>query len=194
MSDNPPPGYLKPDYHHPIKSYYELKSEVPYCAKNSKNNKSWCLSDTEYPFYDIQYALDQHIEAVQSLFKDVMANTANSVDELNRLGDETYLCSSSTAYVQPLRAVNVEGKWRIIVNKVESYGYKYAQTARIEECDAPVGTTCTLVPSCYDSKCVQKSVFHRFLVFDPYDQYFPFAIESFKLPASCACVVAAFFP
>ena len=27
----------------------------------------------------------------------------------------------------------------------------------------------------------------RFLVYDPYDHYFPFAIETFKLPASCAC-------
>ena len=30
------------------------------------------------------------------------------------------------------------------------------------------------------------------LVFDPTDYYFPFAIENFKLPASCGCFVGAF--
>lgn len=174
------------------KSSYPKYEDVPYCAKNT--TKTWCLYDSEYPLYDIQYALDQHYQTVQALYKDVLANTANSVDYLNKLEEETYLCPSETAYVQPLRAANVEGKWRIIVNNVESYGYKYTQTARLEECHVPVGSSCPLVPSCYESKCVQKNVFHRFLVYDPYDQYMPFAIEKFKLPASCACVVGAFFP
>ena len=39
---------------------------------------------------------------------------------------------------------------------------------------------------------LQKSLYHRFLVYDPYDKYFPFAIETFKLPASCACYNGAF--
>ena len=38
----------------------------------------------------------------------------------------------------------------------------------------------------------QKSLYHRFLVYDPYDKYFPFAIETFKLPASCACYNGAY--
>ena len=177
----------------PYKPAYPPKyDDVPVCAKNS--SKPWCLSDYDYPLYDVQKALDQHYQTVLSLYKDVQVNTANSVDGLKNLIDETYLCPSSTGYIQPLRAVNVDGKWRVIVNKVESYNYVFTQTARIEECDIPVGANCPLVPTCYESKCVQKSVFHRFLVFDPYDYYFPFAIESFKLPASCGCVVGAFFP
>ena len=151
------------------------------------------LEDAEYPLKDVQYALDQHYQAVLALYKDVAVNTANSVDTLNKLIEETYLCPSSIDYIQPLRAINAEGKWRIIVNKVESYGYKFDQHARIEECDA-TGKECPLVPSCYDSKCVQKNVFHRFLVFDSYDTHFPFAIENFRLPASCGCVVGAFHP
>ena len=164
--------------------------EIPHCAKAS--GKPWCLEDAEYPVYDVQHALDQHYDAVLTLYKDVAVATENSVDTLKKIVQETYLCPSVTAYVQPLRAVNVEGKWRVIINKVESYGYKFDQHVRIEECDVPVGTPCPLVPTCYGSKCVQKNIYHRFLVYDPYDYYFPFAIESFKLPASCACVVGAF--
>ena len=163
---------------------------VPACSKNT--TKSWCLQDSEYPVYEVQYALDQHYQAVLSLYKDVAVNTANSVDTRNKLVQETYLCPSTTSYVQPLRAVNVQGKWRIIVNRVVSYNYKFDQHARVEECDVAVGTACPLVPSCYESKCVQKNIFHRFLVYDPYDYHYPFAVETFKLPASCACVVGAF--
>ena len=141
--------------------------DVPLCAKNSK--KPWCLDDEVYPVYDIKKALDQHYQEVSALYRDIKADTSNSVDELKDLSEETYLCPSSTAYVQPMRAINVEGKWRVIVNKVESYNYLFTQTARIEECDIDVGSTCPLVPSCYESKCIQKNIFHRFLVFDPYD-------------------------
>ena len=60
------------------------------------------------------------------------------------------------------------------------------QTARIEECTT-AGESCPLVPPCYETKCLQKSIYHRFLVYDPYDAYFPFSIETFKLPSACAC-------
>lgn len=184
-------NYKPPAYHKvgPYAPKYE--SEVPACSKNT--TKPWCLEDSEYPSYDVVYALDQHYDAVRALYKNVAVDTANSVDTLNKLVDETYLCPSTTAYVQPLRAVNVEGKWRVIVNKVESYGVKFDQHARVEECDADnAGKSCPLVPDCYESKCLQKNVYHRFLVYDPSDYYFPFAIENFKLPASCACFVGAF--
>ena len=184
----------KPSYPPPPKSNYPASSkyeDVPHCAKNT--TKTVCLSDYEYPLYEIQQALNQHYQAVLSLYKDVESNTDNSVDGLKNLKEETYLCPSSTDYIQPLRAVNVDGKWRVVVNKVESYNYVFTQTARTEECDVAVGAPCPLVPSCYESSCVQKNMIHRFLVFDPYDHYFPFAIESFKLPASCACVVGAFY-
>ena len=184
-----PNGYYKPPpVYRPKYDYAPL--EIPQCAKNT--SKLWCLEDSEYPVDEVQQALDQHYQTVLSFYKDVLVNTGNSVDELDNSSDETYLCPSTTGYIQPLRAVNIEGKWRTIVNGVESYGVKYTQSGRIEECDVVVGTTCPLVPSCYQSKCVQKNVYHRFLVFDPYDYTFPFAIEKFKLPASCGCVVGAF--
>lgn len=185
-----PPAYPKGNYYQP-KYEPKYEPEIPECSKNT--TKAWCLEDADYPGYEIIYELDKHYEAVLALYKDVAVNTANSVDTLSKLEEETYLCPSATAYVQPLRAVNVDGKWRVIVNKVESYGYKFDQHARVEECDAgAAGKACPLVPTCYESKCLQKNVYHRFLVYDPYDYYFPFAIENFKLPASCACFVGAF--
>lgn len=126
-----------------------------------------------------------------TLYKDVLANTENSVDRLVELPQETYLCPSATGYLMPLRAVNTAGRWRIIVNGVKAHYETLTQTARVEECETP-GTACPLVPACYQTKCLQKSVYHRFLVYDPYDTYFPFAIENFKLPSACACHTGAF--
>ena len=104
-----PPAHYKAPY--PEQKY---EHEVPECSKNT--TKPWCLEDSDYPTYDVVYALNQHYDAVLALYKNVVTDTANSVDGLEELVQETYLCPSTTAYVQPLRAVNVEGKWRVIVN------------------------------------------------------------------------------
>ena len=116
----------------------------------------------------------------------MLANTDNSVDGLVELSQETYLCPSTAAYITPLRAVNTAGKWRIVVNGVKAHYETLTQTARIEECTT-AGESCPLVPPCYETTCLQKNIYHRFLVYDPYDEYFPFAIETFKLPSACAC-------
>ena len=50
----------------------------PGCAKNATT--SYCLTDYEYPSYDIQHAIEYHYSAVAALYKDVIANTDNSVD------------------------------------------------------------------------------------------------------------------
>jgi len=161
----------------------------PYCSVD--NPKTWCLEDKEYPKYEIEAALQYHYDGVQTLYKDVLANTDNSIDRLNEIVQETYICPSVTAYIQPLRAVNTDGKWRIVVNGVKAHYETLTQTARIEECTT-AGESCPLVAPCYETKCLQKSIYHRFLTFDPYDQYFPFAIEAFKLPSACACYNGAF--
>ena len=177
-----------PPPHHPA-PYHPHEETPPVCSKD--NPKPWCLEDPEYPTYEIQKAIEYHYDSVQQMYKDVLANTDNSVDRLKEIVQETYLCPSETAYIQPLRAVNVHGKWRIIVNHVKAHYETLTQTARIEECTTP-GSACPLVPECYETKCLQKSIYHRFLVYDPYDQYLPFAIESFKLPSACACYNGAY--
>merc|ERR1711892_1151822 len=183
---------VAPVHHVPAAPYHEPKPahyEPPKCS--IENPKTWCLEDPEYPTYEIEHALQYHYEGVQALYKDVLVNTENSVDRLKEIVQETYLCPSVTGYIQPLRAVNTDGKWRVVVNGVKAHYETLTQTARIEECTT-AGEACPLVPACYETKCLQKSIYHRFLVYDAYDQYFPFAIETFKLPSACACYNGAY--
>ncbi|XP_068216680.1 neurotrophin 1-like [Palaemon carinicauda] len=181
------PSYtLQPLYD--LNEYYE--PPVPLCAKN--NTKSWCLEDPEYPVYEVKQAVQHFHHIFTGLYADVGdLDTALSVEKLLTLEEETYLCSSETSYVRPLRMQNIFGKWRVIVNNIKVNYKTYTQTTRIEECLGP-GEACPFVPFCYESRCLQKNIYHRFLVYDPYDQYFPFAIDTFKLPSSCACMLGEY--
>merc|ERR1712025_615904 len=188
---HPAPAYHhRPRYHHQPAPYkpapaYKYEPEIPACSANT--TKTWSLEDNEYPTYELKAAIEYHFKSFKNLYADVAElNTELSVERPTTLEEETYLCPSETAYIRPLRAVNTEGKWRIVVNNVDAHYQTLTQTTRIEEC-LTSGDACPLVPECYESKCLQKSIYHRFLVYDAYDQYFPFAIETFKLPAACAC-------
>jgi len=193
---HPAPAYHQPSYkpkpvYHPAPAYKpHHEPEVPACSELT--NSTWCLEDAEYPEYEIKSAIGYHLDKFNHLYADVAdLDTELSVERPNSLDEETYLCPSETSYIQPLRAQNTEGKWRVIINDVHAHYKTFTQTARIEEC-LSAGDECPKVPSCYESKCLQKSIYHRFVVYDPYDQYFPFAIETFKLPASCACLLGAY--
>ncbi|CAL4104546.1 unnamed protein product, partial [Meganyctiphanes norvegica] len=190
---HPAPAYPKPSYNpKPAPAYKpnHYEPEVPACSELT--NSTWCVEDEEYPEYEIKHAIQYHLDKFNNLYADVAdLNTELSVERPNTLEEETYLCPSETSYIQPLRAQNTEGKWRVIINNIEVHYKTFTQTARIEEC-LTSGDECPKVPSCYESKCLQKSIYHRFLAYDPYDQYFPFAIETFKLPASCACLLGAY--
>jgi len=194
-SYRPAPSYHhRPTYHHqqpaPYKPAHPHNTDPPACSVN--NTKTWCLEDEEYPTYEIKAAVEHHLKKFQSLYADVAdLNTELSVERPTTLEEETYLCPSETAYIRPLRAVNTEGKWRVVINNIEAHYETFTQTTRIEEC-LTSGDACPLVPECYETKCLQKSIYHRFVVYDPYDQYFPFAVETFKLPASCACLLGAY--
>lgn len=163
----------------------------PLCARNT--NKSYCLKDEEYPVEQIEKLANKYYDKLFQLYADVAnLSVSNSVDlhPPRDTRNETYLCSSEILYARPLRAINIDGKWRIIVNGIKVHYEILTQTTRIEEC-LKNGQPCPLIPTCTMSKCLQKSVYHRFLIYDPYQPYFPFAIESFKLPASCGCLIGA---
>jgi len=190
-SYHPRPAYHQPpSYHTPAPYKPHKEPAVPACAANT--TKTWCLEDTEYPEYEIKSAIQYHLDKFNKLYADVAdLNTELSVERPNTLEEETYLCPSETAYIRALRAVNTEGKWRVVVNNIKVHYKTFTQTSRIEEC-LTSGDACPLVPECYESKCLQKSIYVRLAVFDPYDRYFPFAVETFKLPASCACLLGAY--
>jgi len=194
-SYHPRPAYHQPPtYHAPAatSAVYKPHKEpaVPACAANT--TKTLCLEDTEYPEYEIKSAIQYHLDKFNKLYADVAdLNTELSVERPSILEEETYLCPSETSYIRTLRAVNTENKWRVVVNNIKVHYKTFTQTCRIEEC-LTSGETCPLVPDCYESKCLQKSSYTRLVVFDPYDRYFPFAVETFKIPASCACQLGAY--
>ena len=81
-----------------------MKAYKPVPPKCSVDNpKTWCLETEDYPTYEIEAAITYHYDSVQQMYKDVLANTDNSVDRLKEIVEETYLCPSETSYIQPLR-------------------------------------------------------------------------------------------
>ncbi len=148
------------------------------------------MEDFDYPKYELQESLLVHYGALQKLYRDVFVNFENSVDLKYVDERETYACNSTSSYIRPLRALNVFGKWRIIVNNMRIGHEKLTQSARIEECVVS-GDPCDIIvlEAHYNTQCVQKTIYHRFLVYDPYDYTLPFMIDSFKLPSACACHV-----
>lgn len=177
------PSHKSKDTHHEEGDY--KSDEAPKCAVN---DKYYCDKDDHYPEYEIMNAAHKHADQLLALYADIAdLNTELSVSLPKKAeGEESYVCPSDITYAQLFRAKNTEGKWRIILNNIKVNYQTLTQTVRLEEC-LMGGQSCPLVPHCYESKCLQKSVYHKFLVFEPYDHYFPFVIESFKLPASCAC-------
>lgn len=169
---------------HPNHEIYNSE-EKPNCADG---DRIFCDKDEEYPAYQVMNAAHKHAAKLLELYADVAdLNTESSVELPKKAdGHESYVCPADISYAQVYRAKNKSGKWRIIVNDVKVHYQTLTQTVRIEEC-LMAGENCPLVPHCFESKCLQKSTYHRFLVYDPYDRYFPFTVESFPLPSACAC-------
>jgi len=193
-----PPSYGKCD-----------ATAAPACATNGS---TYCLEDTEYPTYEIKGAISKDYliakkysdvpeqsanDLVESITKEqeegfdysfyTGASTGDSPYDLTHwTGPEGYLCPSDVVYGKPLRAANVEGKWRVIVNDI----HYYTQTARVETCLFPLAACRGLAP-CYQSHCTQKFVYHRMLSYDPCDPYRGLFIDTYKLPSSCNCLVSA---
>ena len=46
------------------------------------------------------------------------------------------------------------------MNGVKAHYETLTQTARVEECST-AGEACPLVPHCYNTKCIQKNIYHR---------------------------------
>ncbi|XP_045036296.1 neurotrophin 1 isoform X4 [Daphnia magna] len=186
------------DYCHPRKA--------PKCSKNG--TLSFCLKDSDYPEKEVKYAIE-YDPLILKKYADVAEQSANNlVDGLtslsekhfsysdyhgntfekgNWIGDEGYICPSDVLYARPLRAINVEGEWRVIVQDVAWPGY--TQTQRIEKCLFP-GASCRTLAPCHGSKCLQKYVYQRMLSFDPCNVKKGIFIDIYKLPSSCSCHIS----
>ncbi|XP_046453848.1 neurotrophin 1-like isoform X2 [Daphnia pulex] len=197
-----PQPYAKPSYGPSYKkdNYYCDPRTPPKCANASA---PYCLSDYEYPLEEIQYAIEYDplilkkyaevaIQSADNLVGGVTSLEENKFDysnyngepfdESNWIGGEGYICPSDVIYARPVRAMNVEGEWRVIVQNVAYY----TQTQRVETC-LFAGSSCRTLAPCHHSSCVQKYVYHRMLSFDPCDTYKGLFIDIYKLPSACSC-------
>ncbi|KAB1688436.1 hypothetical protein FNE65_30250, partial [Klebsiella pneumoniae] len=174
--EKPAYGYEKPSYGYDYK-YCDPKA-APKCAENS--TLSYCLTDAEYPEYEIKNAIyaDYHAAKKYSDIADQSADDlvdgltkaeedafdysfytgAFTFDKTHWVGPAGYICPSNVQYARPRRAQNTKGEWRVIVQDVAYY----TQTQRIETC-LFAGAACRTLAPCYKSQCLQKHVYHRML-------------------------------
>lgn len=128
---------------------------------------------------------DNLVDGVTSLEEkkfDYSSYNGNTFDKSNWVGGAGYVCPSEVMYARPVRAKNINGEWRVIVQNVAYY----TQTQRMETCLFP-GASCRTLAPCYKSKCVQKYIYHRMLSFDPCDSSKGLFIDIYKLPSACSC-------
>ena len=177
--------------------------EAPICARNLTS--SFCLVDAEYPNEDVQAALaedymlarqyvDEKDQSADDLVERLGKSVENTIDyshykgdgysKGNWVGGQGYVCPSQVEYGRPLRARNIEGLWRVVVNDPSHC----TQTQRLEVClyeDVP----CRTLAACYKSRCVQKYVHHRILSFDPCNAERGIFFDVYKLPSACSCLL-----
>jgi hypothetical protein len=204
---SPSYGYRQPTGYSPspAPSYgndYCDPKQPPKCAHY--NQSTFCFEDPEYPEYEIKQKLEED-KNIQKKIADVASQSADDLveyiskhqeenfdysfynaghlDKTHWTGPEGYICPSDVAYGRPLRAQNVKGEWRVIVNL-----HYYTQTARFETCLFPQ-TACRLIAPCYKSQCLQKYVYERLLSYDPCDPYKGLFIDMYKIPSACSCHV-----
>ncbi|XP_032795270.2 adhesive plaque matrix protein [Daphnia magna] len=211
----PKPAYAEPAYPVAYEKKYESQYEhycdprkAPKCSNNG--TETFCLKDSEYPVKEVKYAID-YDPLVLNKYADVADQSAdNLVDGLTSLaeehfdysnyhgsafekghwvGDEGYICPSDVLYARPVRAVNADGEWRVIVQNIAWPGY--TQTQRIETCLFP-GASCRTLAACYRSECLQQYIYHRMLSFDPCDPQKGIFIDIYKMPSACSCHLPQF--
>ncbi|EFX76443.1 hypothetical protein DAPPUDRAFT_249009 [Daphnia pulex] len=200
--DADPQTYSKPAYP-AVPSDNCNPRKAPKCSENI--TETFCLTDAEYPEKEIRSAIKYDPLVLQRYYDIAKQSADNLVDGLtslsekhydysnykgktfemsNWVGEEGYICPSNVHYARPLRALNVDGEWRAIIQDIAWPGY--TQTQRVETCLFS-GSSCRTLAPCYGSKCLQKYVYQRMLSFDPCDAKKGIFIDIYKLPSACSC-------
>lgn len=110
----------------------------------------------------------------------------NTNDDLN-VGN---VCLSLTVTMKPLRARNLDGDWRVIVQDVRDI----IQRQQMSICSSP-DTGCQNPDHfsrafCFNGKCNQKFVVQKFLAFDPCNPDRDVFVDSFKMQSECNCRIS----
>lgn len=165
-----------------------LKS-VKFCNPNAPPpcvNKrfGFCINDEEYPDDDIKLATEFSELADKFSSKSIgddepigsLANTVNNTG-----------CVTTSLIVKPLRAQNIDGDWRIIVQDARNI-FQWTLMAVCGNPDASCHNPERITPVfCFNGKCKQLFAVRRLLAFDPCNPNRQVFVDSFKLPTECSC-------
>ncbi|GBL97993.1 Neurotrophin 1 [Araneus ventricosus] len=158
---------------------------LPACA-HGQTNASVCFEDREYPKRDVLFALNSDPFLMDRFsMPDQQLDTITLVEQ-DRLehpeSPANYICSSKIRYGFPLRAKDVNGQWKVIVNIEKDVGQgRFVQPVRLEVCKG-AGEQCNFTQ--VKTACVQKYNLHRLLVWSAEKGIHN---DVFKLPVACSC-------
>ncbi|CAN8019860.1 unnamed protein product, partial [Ixodes persulcatus] len=109
-----------------------------------------------------------------------------TVTEQLRDDGKMYACPSLVQHAKPLRAMTVDGYWKVVVNMANPHGRgAFQQMVRTEVCANP-GMTCSNVAT--SSRCVQKYNLHRLVVWTRQEGIH---MDTFRMPVACSCYLGA---
>lgn len=96
-------------------------------------------------------------------------------------------CPYKSLVIKPIRARNIDGQWRVIVQNAEDI----LQRERIVICynlDDYCETPGHFSPvHCYTSRCSQQYLVRKLLAYDPCNSDRGVFVDSFKLQSACSC-------
>ncbi|CAN7993310.1 unnamed protein product [Ixodes hexagonus] len=114
------------------------------------------------------------------------SSTNATVSEQLRDDGKLYACPSLVQHARPLRAMTVDGYWKVVVNMKNPHGKgAFQQMVRTEVCANP-GKTCSNVAAA--SRCVQKYNLHRLVVWTRQEGIH---MDTFRMPVACSCYLGA---
>ncbi|GFS45388.1 neurotrophin 1 [Trichonephila inaurata madagascariensis] len=168
----------------PVGNQVQDANATPACAQ--ENNSTLCFEDQDYPRREVLFALnsdpllmdrltlpDQQLDAISL----VEQNVSESLDS-----QDNYICKSDIKYGLPLRAKDIKGQWKIIINVEKAMGGgRFMQPVRLEVCKG-AGEPCNFTQT--KTACVQKYSLQRLLSWSPEKGVHN---DVYKLPIACSC-------
>jgi hypothetical protein len=96
-------------------------------------------------------------------------------------------CPYRSLVIKPIRARNIDGQWRVIVQNVDDI----LQRERIVLCSG-LDEYCENLGHfgpvhCYSSRCSQQYLVRKLLAYDPCNSNRGAFVDSFKLQSACSC-------
>ncbi|GFT91365.1 neurotrophin 1 [Nephila pilipes] len=168
----------------PVRNPVQETNVVPACAQ--ENNASMCFEDQEYPRREVLFALNS-----DSLLMDRLTLPDEQLDGISLVeqnvsesleSQDNYICKSDIKYGLPLRAKDIKGTWKVIINIEKAMGGgRFLQPVRLEVCKG-AGEPCNFTQT--KTACVQKYSLQRLLSWSPEKGVHN---DVYKLPIACSC-------